>query len=512
MVERTFRLPDLGEGIAEGELVSWAVEPGDEVVEDQVLAEVETDKALVEIPSPFDGVVTELHAAAGEMVPVDSVVVTFDVDEADAPAGDGSAADAGGPETEAVGSEASTPASGSAEERTGGRVFASPSTRSLARELGVSLAAVAGSGPGGRITESDVRAAAGGGDDAAGGTASTGGASTAATASETGEPVSVEAGEGPRERTLAMPATRRLADELGVDLNAVPASEEREGEPFVTPEDVRAYAEGGVAGGTAATASAEAPESGTAAGGGSAATSAAGASGDVPGERVPYRGIRRTIGDRMAQSKYTAPHVSHFDEFDATALVDLREDLRDAAEREGVKLTYLPFVVKAVTVALRDYPYLNASLDEEAGEIVLHDEYNVGIAVATDAGLMVPVVKRADRKGLRELAADIEDLATRARDRSLTRDEMQGGTFTITNVGVIGGEYSTPIINYPEAGILAMGPLEKRPWVVDDEVVARETMTLSMSVVHRLVDGAEAAGFTNRVQELLGKPARLLLE
>ncbi|MFD1599915.1 dihydrolipoamide acetyltransferase family protein, partial [Halobellus rarus] len=336
-----------------------------------------------------------------------------------------------------------------------------------------------------------------------------------------------------RDRTLGMPATRRLADELGVDLDAVPASEEREGEPFVTPEDVRQFAAGGSADTAAesSTAPAETTEAGASTvsvggedgGAGETApevsagrkSSGAGTGADVEarsGERVPYRGVRRTIGEQMAQSKYTAPHVSHHDEFDATELVELRKELAAVADDEGVKLTYLPLVVKAVTAALQEYPYLNSSLDEENEEIVLHDEYNVGIAVSTDAGLMVPVIKNADEKGLKQLAEEIQDLAERARNRKIKPEEMQGGTFTITNIGVIGGEFSSPIINHPEAAIFAMGPIKERPWVVDSEVVARETMRFSMSVDHRLVDGADAARFSNRVKELLVEPSRLLLE
>ncbi len=490
MAEQTFELPDLGEGIAEGELVSWLVEPGDVVEADQTIAEVETDKALVEVPSPYDGTVKELHAAEGETVPVDSVIVTFEVERG---ADDGAAPDSESEQesdeevqsaVEPVEEDESDEADESQE-----RVFAAPSTRTLARELDVDLADVSGRGPGGRITAADVRAHA----EASGETAESA-ATTEATESEatTEEPVLVESDGAARDRTLAMPATRQLAREEAVDINDVPASEERDGEAFVTQSDVRAYVESG----------GEAPEPAE------AETAETGAS---SGERVPYSGIRRTIGEQMARSKYTAPHVAHHDEFDATDLVAVREDLRDPAEAEGVNLTYLPFVVKAVTRALQEFPFLNSSLDEDAEEIVLHDEYNIGIAVATDAGLMVPVVKHADEKSLVELAAEIDDLATRARNRELSREEMQGGTFTITNIGVIGGEFSAPIINHPEAAILAMGPIAKRPWVVDDEVVARETMRLSMSVDHRLVDGAEAAQFTNRVQELLGQPARLLL-
>jgi pyruvate dehydrogenase E2 component (dihydrolipoamide acetyltransferase) len=427
-------------------------------------------------------------------------------------------------------------------------VFASPSTRALARELGVDIGAVEGSGPGGRVTGADVHAHTQGAETPAG-EESTAGAATASaaaadTAATTGDSEAAAAvGNGTaeaveqrgsgggaaaeRDRTLAMPATRQLAADLGVDLNAVPASEEREGEPFVTPEDVRAFAaEGGdgasgiasgVAGATTTEEAKSATEPVTAADERAAAEAsdegaAAGDLADRPGERIPYRGVRRTIGEQMAASKYTAPHVSHHDEFDATDLVELQSELAAVAEDEGVKLTYLPFVVKAITTALAEFPYLNASLDESAEEIVLHDEYNVGIAVATDAGLMVPVVKHADEKGLKQLAEEIRDLAERARNREIKPEEMQGGTFTITNIGVIGGEFSSPIINHPEAAIFAMGPIKKRPWVVDDEVVARNTMRFSMSVDHRLVDGADAARFSNRVKELLADPSRLLLE
>ena len=567
MVERTFELPDLGEGIAEGELVSWLVAAGDTVEEDQVIAEVETDKALVEIPSPYDGSVTRLHHEEGEIVPVDAVIVTFEVEgdeeaaterdssnsSADAEGSPGeTAADAADTDAAAAGTPADAAADASPGESPvpSGRVFASPSTRALARELGVDIGAVEGSGPGGRVAGADVRAHAQGAETPAGeepaagaATASAAAAETAATTTADSEAVAavgngtaeaveqresgVDGTAAERDRTLAMPATRQLAADLGVDLNAVPASEEREGEPFVTPDDVRAFAaEGsdgasgvasGVAGATTTEEAKSATEPVTTADERSAAETpgegaAAGDLADKPGERVPYRGVRRTIGEQMAESKYTAPHVSHHDEFDATELVELQEELAAVAETEGVKLTYLPFVVKAITTALAEFPYLNASLDESAEEIVLHDEYNVGIAVATDAGLMVPVVKNADEKGLKQLAEEIRDLAERARNRQIKPEEMQGGTFTITNIGVIGGEFSSPIINHPEAAIFAMGPIKKRPWVLDDEVVARNTMRFSMSVDHRLVDGADAARFSNRVKELLAEPSRLLLE
>ncbi|MFB6301377.1 MAG: dihydrolipoamide acetyltransferase family protein [Haloferacaceae archaeon] len=588
---REFRLPDVGEGVAEGEIVEWLVEPGDPVSEDQPVAEVETDKALVEIPSPYDGTVHELHADPGEVVPVGEVVISFDVPEEAADeggaaaeaAGGGSAAeqaaaeeptaeqaaaeeptaeqaaaeqaaaeqapepvdgeqapepiDGEGTEAAAAGGEAEpTAETGEAEPptRPGGAV-APPSVRRLARELGVDLDVVAGSGPGGRVTESDVRTAA------EGGTAAGTEGEAAATAEETSEgkgeeppePRSVgeglesavtrrdgasgaEEGEtegerttaaGPsgaeaagRERTLAAPATRRIAEEAGVDIDDVPTDETRDGEAFVTPEQVRAYAAGG------ATEPAETGE-GTGAEGESGAE--AEAEPRPSGERVPYRGVRRTIGDRLTKSKFTAPHVTHHDSADVTELVAVREELNAAAD---VRLTYLPLVMKAVIAGLREFPYVNAQLDEERSEIVLRDEYNLGVATATDAGLMVPVIEDADAKGLEALASEVAERTDRARDRTIDREELQGGTFTITNVGTIGGEYATPIVNYPEVAILALGAIEDRPRVVDGEVVARKTLPLSLSIDHRVVDGAVAARFTNHVIDLLEHPTRLLLD
>ncbi|MFB6136461.1 MAG: 2-oxo acid dehydrogenase subunit E2 [Halobacteriaceae archaeon] len=497
MATRTLELPDVGEGVAEGELVEWLVEPGDAVEEDQPVAEVETDKALVEIPSPVDGVVRELHADPGDVVPVGDSLVTFEVDE-------GSGASERGDETERA------PETGAEASRSRPAV-APPSVRRLARELGVDLDAVSGSGPGGRVAAADVRAAAGEGD--GGGTESGDEAPPTSRAAEARPAPEAEGdGETPppvgpgatRERTLAAPATRRLARELGVDLDAVPASERREGEAFVTPEDVRSHA---------ARAGAEAPSEGGAVATGTGAGVERAA---TPGERVPYRGVRRTIGERMVRSVRAAPQVTHHDRFVVDDLVEWREELQPAAEREGVRLTYTAFVVKAVARALREYPYVNAELDEEAGEILLHEEYNVGVAVATDAGLMVPVVEDADRKGLLEVAEEVRALSERARERTVAREELQGGTFTVTNYGVGGGEYATPILNHPEVAILGTGAIERRPAVEgegeSEAVVARWTLPVSLTIDHRVLDGAVAAAFANRVGELLSDPKLLVLE
>jgi len=229
-------------------------------------------------------------------------------------------------------------------------------------------------------------------------------------------------------------------------------------------------------------------------------------------QRVPYRGVRRTIGERMERSKYTAPHATHHDEADVTELVDIRNRLEGRAEERGSSLSYLPFLVKAVVAGLEQYPILNSHLDEDNEEIVLRGEYNVGIATATDAGLMVPVLKRAGERSLLEIADEMNDLVERARDRSIAPEEMRGGTFSITNFGAVGGEYATPIVNYPETAILGVGEIKEKPRVVGGDVVPRKVLTLSLSIDHRVVDGAEAARFTNTVIEYLESPELLLLE
>jgi pyruvate dehydrogenase E2 component (dihydrolipoamide acetyltransferase) len=562
MATKEFKLPDVGEGVAEGELVTWLVEPGDTVTEDMPVAEVETDKALVEVPSPYDGTVKELLAEEGQMVPVGDVIITFDVpeegddgaaaDPADAATAEGATAAESEPADADAGAAANADAEASEAETPSGRVFAPPNVRRLARELGIDIASVAGSGPSGRITEGDVRAAA---ESESAAAAESGGDGSATAADDAPEPRNVSVGEGTssvtkrttdgetakpvesadRDRTLAAPATRRVAEEEGVDLNAVPATERRDGEAFVSADAVREYAEAQrqarqaeveavSAGGGSVSAAAESTtndaEAATAeAGAGESAAAGADAGPETtaegPVERVPYRGVRRTIGDQMERSKYTAPHVTHHDTVVLDELVEFRAATKDLAAKRDVKLTYMPFVLKAVVAALQEFPYLNATLDEsdpDDAEILLKQYYNVGIAVATDAGLMVPVVEDVDRKSVFELAREIDDLASRARERKVTREEMQGGTFSVTNFGAIGGEYATPIINYPETAILGLGAIEQRPVVQDGEVTAAYTLPLSLSIDHRIIDGAVAGRFTNRVMELLRNPKLLLLE
>ena len=504
---REFELPDVGEGVAEGEIVEWLVEEGDPVEEDQPVAEVETDKAVVEVPSPVNGSVQEIHADAGEMVPVGTVIITF-AEEGDAESDAATSAE----ESAEMRTDTATEAgpneegeTGSAEETStpNGRVFAAPSARRLARELGVDIGTVEGSGPGGRVSEHDVRAAAESGEEEGSGAAESpepaatrveseadsAGGGVAQSSPASGSMAGESAAD--RDRTLAAPATRKMAADVGIDIDSVPTDEERDGEAFVTPAAVESYAESQQAAQDADRAAlAESKEE----------------------ERIPYRGVRRTIGEQMARSKYTAPHVTHHDEVDVTALVEARADLKEVAAEQGISLSYMPFVMKACVAALREFPMVNAMLDEEAEEIVQKKYYNIGVATATDAGLMVPVVHGADEKNLLRLSSEMNELIEKARERSISRSEMQGGTFTITNVGTIGGEYATPILNHPEVAILALGAIKEKPRVVDDEIVPRKVMTLSLSIDHRVIDGAIAAQFTNRVEEFLENPQLLLLE
>ncbi|WP_115864766.1 dihydrolipoamide acetyltransferase family protein [Halorussus litoreus] len=539
---REFKLPDVGEGINEGEIVTWLVEEGDAVTEDQPVAEVETDKAIVEVPAPVDGTVREIIPDEGEMVKVGSVIITFDVEgepveeqtegeaqraaeSGESGAESGAAAESEQATTQGEATEETVSEASADEVSTGeGRVFAAPSARRLARELGIEIAAVEGSGPSGRVTERDVRAAAEGDDstdgesaddaDLGSGSGDSGGPDSESAAAEPSggsgaggtsgpSPTTAAGGSGgpsmeaaDRERTLAAPATRRVADEQGVDIDAVPAVEERDGEAFVTEEAVQQYAE---AQQQAQRAQAEQ----------AAATDASGASAV---ERIQYKGVRKTIGDAMSESKFTAPHVTHHDTAVVDDLVATRERLKPKSEDQGIRLTYMPFVMKAVVAALKQHPKLNAELDEEAGEILRKNYYNVGVATATDAGLMVPVVDGVDEKGLLQISSEVNEVVQKARDRSITRDELQGSTFTVTNFGAIGGEYATPILNYPEVGILGIGELKQRPVVEDGEVVAKHTLPISLTIDHRIVDGADAAAFANTFMEYVENPELLLLE
>jgi len=417
-----FKFPDIGEGLTEGEIVRWLVKEGDEVKEGQPLVEVETDKALAEIPSPKTGVILKIMAKEKEIVKVGQVIVVIGEK--------GEALTAPPPRPKSVGvvgeleeapEEAPTvaPAARMKAEPikpalVSEHVLATPSVRALTKELGVDINKVQGTGSGGRVLEKDVRQAA--------------------------------------------------------EAKAKPAEEVKE------IKKVRKY--------------------------------------DLYGsvERIPLRGVRRSIAKAMVKSKYTAPHVSAMDDADVTELWQIREKEKKVAEGKGIKLTILPFIIKAIIAGLTEHPYLNATLDDENEEIILKKYFNIGLATDTPEGLMVPVVKNAKEKSIFELAQESAQLAEKARNRTIDLADLKGGTFTITNYGAVRGTYGTPIINYPEVAILGIGRIQEMPVARDGKVVVRKILPLSLSFDHRVVDGAEAARFLSTVIARLEDPDLILLE
>jgi pyruvate dehydrogenase E2 component (dihydrolipoamide acetyltransferase) len=400
------KFPDVGEGITEGTLVKWLVKIGDEIKADQAVAEIETDKAIVEIPTSKAGKVSKLYGKEGDVIKVGSILVSLALPR----------------EEVRVAPEIKPPEIKLSEVKPGiklpekppevlASVLATPATRRLARELGVDISAVVGSGPGGRVTDDDIK---------------------------------------------------RFAEAPEIKPEALPSE--------VMPEIKLAE------------------------------------------ERILIKGIRKTIGERMVKSLFSAPHVVSMDEADVTELVKLREKEKKLAEENGVKLTYLAFIIKAATVALKRHPYLNASLDPQKNEIVLKHYYNIGIAVDTPEGLMVPVIKNADLKSIMEIAKETEMLSEEARSRKIKLSDLKGNTFTITNIGSIGGIFSTPIINPPDVAILGVHRIRDMPVVINGEVMIRKILPLVLSFDHRVLDGAQAARFMNTLIEHLKDPDLFILD
>lgn len=455
-----FKLPDVGEGLHEAELLKWMINEGDYVREDQPIMEVQTDKAAVEITSPVNGKVVKLLGKVGDILKVHSVVVIFD---------DGTAG--------------SVPTAAEAE------------------------ASVAAAAPGGQAPQATADLQ------------TTAAAAPAALAAAPAAPVAHPAG-----RALAAPATRKLARELGVDINLVPGTGPA---GRVTSEDVRNFAAGKTAPAVApaaqpAAAPAAAPAIAPAAATPAAAAVAAGVPVDkaagapygltAADERIPLKGIRKVISDRMVKSKHTAPHVTTVDEVDMTELAAFREKAKELAAKKGIKLSYMPFIMKALTTALKEFPYLNAMIDDEKQEIVLRKSYHLGFALDTEAGLLVPVIKDADKKSVFAIAAEMNDLIERGRAGKLGPDELRGSTFSISNQGSIGGLFFTPVINHPEVAILGVGKTEDRAVVRGGEIVIRKMAYLALSFDHRLIDGGMATRFMNRLVELLSNPTLLMME
>ncbi|MCL2777846.1 MAG: 2-oxo acid dehydrogenase subunit E2 [Polyangiaceae bacterium] len=428
MARWEFKLPDIGEGITEGEIASWHIKPGDIVKHDQPMVEIMTDKATVTITSPKAGVVVETHGAAGTVVQVHGVLVVFDIDanasasstpirQAHADHANGEHATPSVPEAEMPKAQMLNDSPGHSSRGLAAGYFndkplATPATRKLARDRNIDLRTVPPTGPQGRVTQTDVET-----------------------------------------------FTNFLQNTSDVKT--------------ISPVS------------TAAPAHIE--------------------------ERVSFAGIRRKIAKKMAQSVHTAAHFTFVDECDVAALKALRDRLRPHAQRHGVKLTFLPFIAKAALAALKKYPILNSTLDETTSEIVYRKYYNLGIATSTDAGLVVPVVKNADRLGLLDIAREIDRLASDAKAGKSKVDDLAGSTFTITSLGAEGGLLATPILNFPEVGILGVHQIKQKPVVRQGQIVIGDVMLLSLSFDHRIVDGHVGAAFAHEVIFYLQDPDCLLL-
>ncbi|MGH3701171.1 MAG: dihydrolipoamide acetyltransferase family protein [Pseudonocardiaceae bacterium] len=440
-VARIFALPDVGEGLTEAEILRWHVAPGDTVTVNQIIVEIETAKAAVELPSPYAGVVSELFAEPGATVAVGTPIIAIDPSLiATSPAGAG------------------------------------PSS-TLAAPVPASASTIGEAGPGGRITT-----LVGYGPRAA---------------SVTRRPRSTTPAAAPAQGAvpLAKPPVRKLAKELGIDLRTVPGSGAG---GVITRDDVH-HAAHPVGNGTAA-------ESGTGPGTGADAGPVTGP-GTGGQRREPVRGVRKATAAAVVSSAFTAPHVTMFLTVDVTPMVELRAKLAAAPQFRDVKLTPLAFAARALCLALRRTPEVNASWDEAAGEIVYFNYVHLGIAAATPRGLVVPKIRNADRMSLRELALALDTLATSAREGRTAPGDMLGGTITITNIGVFGVDTGTPILNPGESAILALGAIRDLPWVVDGAVVPRKVCQLALSVDHRVVDGQQGSHFLAAIAALLTNPA-----
>lgn len=407
-----FKLPDLGEGVTEGEIVRWLVEVGETVAAEQPLVEVMTDKVTAELPSPVAGRVTRLAGKPGDVVAVGTPLLCIETGEAAAARQEVPPAAAAIPAPEPT--------------KVNGGPLAVPAVRRLAKELGVSLAAVRGSGPAGRVLEADVRAAA-----------------SAAGTQPASPPVSERATSG------TGPAQAEVEAETG------------------------AHSEAGL-------------------------------------RRVPLRGVRRAIADHLLHAHQTTAPYTLVEEIDFTELVSVRQRVQPLAERSGVRLSYLPLILAAVSMALRDHPELNATVDGETGDLLIHPEQHVSIAVHTDEGLQVPVIRNVEHHSLLDLARQIERLAAAARSGTLSREEVQGGTFTVSNLGALGGVFGTPVLNTPQVAILGIHRISPQPVVRGEAILPRQMANVSLTLDHRYLDGAVGAAFAATLRRYVEDPAVML--
>lgn len=439
-----FKLPEIGEGVVEGEIVRWHKQPGEHVQANEALVEVMTDKATIEVPSPVAGTLRELVAQVGDICAVEQVIAIIDL---------GAPGEAPRPAAGAV--AATAPAA----QVSGGSVLATPAARALARESGIDLQGLPVDERG-RITKNDVMRA-----------------QQVASAS-----AELYAGTGPKSQ---VPAARPAPVAAAAPVYTAPAG---------APKPAAAAKPAPVA---AKSAPAKVPH---------AATTVQG------DEEIPFRGMRRRIAESMVRSYTTAVHYTYVEQVNVTRLVKLRAEAKAMAAEQGVSLTFLPFIVKAVVHALKKFPIVNAELDEAGGRIIVKKRYNIGVAATTDQGLMVPVVHGADRMSILELGREIARLGEAARAGTCTREELTGSTFSISSLGNIGGVLATPIINFPEVGIIGVHAIRKTPIVDErDNIVVGHLMNLSVSLDHRVVDGFEGANFLQEVRRYLEDPNLLLL-
>lgn len=461
MARWEFKLPDIGEGVTEGEIVAWHIKPGDVIKEDAPMVEVMTDKATVMITSPRAGTIVETRGAIGSVVAVHAVLVVFEL---------GGEAAAGATPAAAANGHASTNGTASRAE---------PAATAVG-DIKESLPGLTAAAPSGGARSSS---------------SSSGGLQAYF-----------------NEKPLATPATRKLARDMDVDLRSVPPTGPQ---GRVTKTDVEAFAKAPSARPSAPPAEAPRPTAPTAPTAPAYAPVKIGAPSGAEAaleERVPFAGMRRKISQKMAQSKHTAAHFTFVEECDVGKLKALRARMKPRAEAQGVKLSFLPFIVKAVVAGLKKHPILNSALDETTNELVYRKYYNIGMAASTDAGLMVPVIKDADRKSLLDVARDVARLAADAKAGKAKAEDLQGSTFTITSLGAEGGLFATPILNFPEVGILGVHQIKEKPVVRDGQIVIGEVMLLSLSFDHRIVDGHVGAAFAYDVIRWLEDPEGLFLE
>jgi pyruvate dehydrogenase E2 component (dihydrolipoamide acetyltransferase) len=482
MTMYAFRLPDIGEGVAEGEVVAWHVEPGQHVAEDQDMVEVMTDKATVTIGAPRAGRIAQLNATIGEKVKVGSVLVVIDTSDA----GDVSreSRPSKPPESDKAISRFQAPAKRPESIRPMAKAAeyaaAVRAASRVAEEAPSATSSISASAVG------DIRESLPGAQffSAANGTNGTHGYAQEA-------PRSAPEAAFYAEKPLATPATRKLARDLGVDLRRVPPSGDG---GRVTKGDVQRFSgDGGHVAGSAG------------------ALAQRGVAGALE-ERKPFVGLRRRIAERMQMAKQKAAHFTFVEEVEVDALKGVVERLRPSAEQHGVKLNYLPFIVKAVTLALKKHPILNSTLDEQKNELVYRRYYHIGVATATDQGLLVPVVRDADHKSPLAIAQEVQRLADGARAGTLGAQELSGSTFTITSLGKQGGLLATPVLNHPEVGILGVHRVKEKPVVREGQIAIGNVMLLSLSFDHRIIDGHVGAAFAYDVIAYLENPDLLLLE